>query len=226
MANGPYQPLPTLRDVPLFPLPNVVLFPRAVLPLHVFEPRYRRMTADALAGDKRIAMALLRDDWQANYHGTPRIHEIVCVGRIVRSEVLKDGRYNLLLQGETRGRVLDENRMLAYRRAEIEPLAERRVFDVDLAEQRDSLVQIVHRSELMDTTLGRELSRLLDGPLCTADLADICAFNLIDDVAAKQRLLEESDVNYRVREIVRSVAAAHPPRPTSYHPQPRGAHLN
>lgn len=226
MPIGPEKPLPNLRDVPLFPLPNVVLFPRAVLPLHIFEPRYRRMTADILNGDGRIAMALLRDGWQADYHGTPAIHDIVCAGRIVRHEQLSDGRYNLWVQGEFRARVTDENRTLAYRRASLERLDERRVFDVDLSDQRETLIQIVHRSELIRTTLGRELARLLDGPLNTADMADICAFNLIDDVALKQQLLSESDVLTRVRTITKAVAAAHPVRASGFYSNPRGAHLN
>ena len=94
--------------VSLFPLPNVVLFPRAVLPLHVFEPRYRRMTADALVAQKRLAMALLKPGWERDYYGSPEIEPVVCVGRIVNSELLPDGRYNLLLQGEMRACVEKE----------------------------------------------------------------------------------------------------------------------
>ena len=226
MASGSFQSKPPLHDVPLFPLPNVVLFPRAVLPLHIFEPRYRRMTSDAIAGGGRIAMALLRDGWQTNYNGTPSIRDILCVGRIVRHELLPDGRYNLMLQGETRGRIVSENRTLAYRRAEVQPLIERASFEPDLSGQRQRLVEVLHHSDLIGTTLGRELSRVMDGPLNTADLADICAFNLLDDIAFKQRMLEETDVERRVRSIVAAIVAAHPPAPTSYHPHPRGAHLN
>src|SRR5450432_958575 len=85
--------------VPLFPLPNVVLFPRAVLPLHIFEQRYKAMTAAALRGEKLIAMALLKPGWEKNYYSRPEIEPVVCVGRIVAQEKLGDGTYNFLLQG-------------------------------------------------------------------------------------------------------------------------------
>src|SRR5436305_10266267 len=106
MANGPgnpFDPSPpgeTSADlaadrflgVPLFPLPNVVLFPRAVLPLHIFEERYKVMTADALAGDKLIAMALLRTGWEKNYYGKAAIERVVCLGQILTHEQLDDGK--------------------------------------------------------------------------------------------------------------------------------------
>src|SRR5207253_4170439 len=83
----------------LFPLPNLVLFPHVVQPLHVFEPRYREMTTDALAGDRLIATALLHPDWEAVYEGHPPIHPVACLGRIVADQRLDDGRFLLLLRG-------------------------------------------------------------------------------------------------------------------------------
>src|SRR5213080_2405252 len=83
----------------LFPLPNLVLFPHVGQPLHVFEPRYRQLMADALDDDRLIALALLRPGWEEDYHKKPPIHEMVCLGRINNEEKLADGRYNLLLHG-------------------------------------------------------------------------------------------------------------------------------
>src|SRR5437763_14532370 len=94
--------------VRLFPLPNLVLFPQVVQPLHIFEPRYRRMTADALAGDRLLALVLLRPGWEPDYDGKPAIHPVACVGKIVADQRLDDGRYNLLLRGLTRVRILQE----------------------------------------------------------------------------------------------------------------------
>src|SRR5260221_6462218 len=91
-----------LSAVPLFPLPNVVLLPRAVLPLHIFEERYKQMTADVLRGHRQIAMALLNRGWEKDYYGRPAIEPVVCVGTILSHERLPDGRYNFLLQGHTR----------------------------------------------------------------------------------------------------------------------------
>src|SRR5437868_10678612 len=130
-----------LEAVPLFPLPNVVLFPRAVLPLHIFEERYKAMTADALAGGRRrIAMALLKPGWEKNYYGQAEIAPVVCVGNILSHERLADGKYNFLLQGHTRARLVREVGDEPYRQAVLEPLAQTRSSDADLADARRRLV--------------------------------------------------------------------------------------
>src|SRR5262249_30206454 len=92
----------------LFPLPNLVLFPAVVQPLHIFEPRYRTLMADALAGDRLMALALLRPGWEEDYHQSPPVHSVVCLGKIFKEQLLPDGRYNLLLYGLARARILDE----------------------------------------------------------------------------------------------------------------------
>src|SRR5437763_12710939 len=86
----------------LFPLPNLVLFPHVVQPLHVFEPRYRRMTARALAGDRLIALVLLQPGWEDDYDNRPAVHRVACLGRVIGDQKLDDGRYNLLLRGLSR----------------------------------------------------------------------------------------------------------------------------
>ena len=102
----------------------VVLFPRAVLPLHIFEDRYKTMTADVLAGNRMIAMALLRPGWEKDYYQTPAIEPVVCVGEILSWEQLPDGKYNFLLQGRTRARVISESKWKAYRVGELSALEE------------------------------------------------------------------------------------------------------
>src|ERR1700681_1365913 len=92
----------------LFPLPNVVLFPHVIQPLLIFEPRYRQMTADALAGDRLISLALLRPGWEEDYEGRPAVHPIGCLGKIVADQHLDGGRYNLLLRGLRRVRLLGD----------------------------------------------------------------------------------------------------------------------
>ena len=99
----------TLPDrIRLFPLTNVVLFPDVYLPLHVFEDRYRAMTRDALDDDSLIGMTVLRDGWQDDYEGAPPIYATGCAGAIVHHEPLKDGRFNLILQGVARFEVAGE----------------------------------------------------------------------------------------------------------------------
>src|ERR1700722_17366493 len=95
--------------VPLFPLPNIVLFPGAILPLHIFEPRYKRMTADVIGGQGLVAMALLRSGWEKDNYSRAAIDPVVCVGKVVASEKLADGKFNFLLQGQWRGIVSSES---------------------------------------------------------------------------------------------------------------------
>src|SRR5262245_33693921 len=83
----------------LFPLPNLVLFPGIMQPLHVFEPRYREMLEDSLACDRLIAMSLLQPGWQKDYEGRPPVASVACLGRVVSHQREIDGRYNLLLAG-------------------------------------------------------------------------------------------------------------------------------
>lgn len=106
--------------IPLFPLPNAVLFPGVLLPLHIFEERYRDMVRDTENSDsKMIGMVLLRGDWQEKYYGQPEIFAIGCAGRMVQSERLDDGRYNILLQGVREFEVGSELGETAYRRARV-----------------------------------------------------------------------------------------------------------
>jgi Lon protease-like protein len=106
--------------IPLFPLPNVVHFPRVLLPLHIFEPRYRTLVRDALAGPRLVGMVLLRGDWQAEYLGTPAIFDTGTAGEIVRSEELADGRFNIVLRGVREFRITREQPRTSYREAEVE----------------------------------------------------------------------------------------------------------
>lgn len=110
--------------IPLFPLPNVVFFPKTFLPLHIFEPRYRQMIKDAGAGDRLIGhvigMVLLKDGWEADYAGRPPIHPMGCAGRLVQVEPLDDGRFNVVLYGVARFMVAEEFDDRPYRRARID----------------------------------------------------------------------------------------------------------
>ena len=115
----PTAPLP--GRIPLFPLPNVVLFPDVFLPLHVFEPRYREMVADAVDGERLIGMVLLRGGWR-NAGANPPIHPVGCAGRITHLAPLPGGRYDVVLRGLQRFRVRDEDHSRAYRVAAIDGL--------------------------------------------------------------------------------------------------------
>jgi uncharacterized protein len=112
-------PFPIPERIPVFPLPNVVLFPKTYLPLHIFEPRYRAMISDAAMTGQCIGMALLKDGWETDYYGHPPVFSTGCVGRLASVKALADGRSNILLQGLERFEIEREWYDKAYREATI-----------------------------------------------------------------------------------------------------------
>jgi hypothetical protein len=110
--------------IPIFPLPNAVLFPSVFMPLHIFEARYRAMVADALAGDRIIGMVLLKAGFEENYEGRPPIFPVGCAGVITHSERLADGRFNIVLKGLEKFRVMGEDASRPYRLAHIDAMPE------------------------------------------------------------------------------------------------------
>lgn len=122
--------------IPLFPLPNVALFPQMPLPLHVFEPRYRKMVADVMGTHKTIGMLLLKPGWEADYHGRPPVYAAGCAGRVEQCEPLEGGRFNIVLRGLGRFRILEEHAGEPYRVATVEPLADTPGDAVALEERR------------------------------------------------------------------------------------------
>ena len=115
-------------EIPLFPLPNVVLFPTALLPLHIFEPRYRAMVGDALESERLIGLVMLRPGWEREYEGAPSVYPVGCAGFITHADRLADGRYNILLRGLEKFRILQERRARegadTYRVARVESIVE------------------------------------------------------------------------------------------------------
>ena len=109
----------------LFPLPNLVFFPNVMQPLHIFEPRYRQMTADALDGDRLIALVLPRPGWEKDYAGSPAVNTVATLGKIVADQKLENGRYNILLRGLSRIHLTEEiGHCKLYRKAKAELLVE------------------------------------------------------------------------------------------------------
>lgn len=155
--------LPTI--IPVFPLPNVVLFPRILLPLHIFEPRYRQMVRDAAENPPQlIGMALLRGNWQEQYEGNPEIFSIGCVGEMSRVVPLQDGRFNILLQGVREYHIKEEISTKSYRQAVVEWRTAAK--EPLLSDQRQELGRLVEqylqhneqvRKFLADTTIEDEI---------------------------------------------------------------------
>ena len=185
--------------LPLFPLPNVVLFPNVFLPLHVFEPRYREMVADALASDRVIGMVLLRPGWDRDYEGRPPIYSIGCSGVLTHTERLPDGRYNLVLRGIERFRILEEDHALNYRRAVVEPLGEPPLDAADRTVIRNQ------RSKL-ESMLGPSQSSAGDpkmpASMSDEDLVNALAQYLDLEPLEKQALLEQPCLRTRAESLV------------------------
>jgi Lon protease-like protein len=186
--------------LPLFPLPHVVLFPNVFLPLHVFEPRYREMVADALAGDRMIGMVLLRPGFEHEYDGRPDVYAIGCSGLITHCEKLADGRYNLILRGLERFRILEEDHSRAYRRAVVEPLTEETLGPDDrsvLRHQRSKL------EALLTPTVERAgIEAVPAAAMSDGDVVNALAQYLDLDPLEKQALLEQNTLRRRSESLV------------------------
>src|SRR5262245_60086256 len=178
--------------VPIFPLPDLTFFPRTLLPLHIFEARYRAMVTDTVARDRRLAVVGLKPGYQADYHGKPPVFEIAGMGRIVRCERLATGRFNIVVQGEARVRL--EREMPSdtlYRIAAASALGETGrdgpAVSGLTAEVRRQCVRILE-------ALGRstrELAGTLEAIESPGELCDRVASAVVPDARVRQRLLEE-----------------------------------
>src|SRR5947209_20304544 len=142
--------------LPLFPLPDVVLFPNVFLPLHIFEPRYREMVGDALAGDRMLGMVLLKPGWERDYEGQPPVYPIGCSGVITHAERLQDGRYNIVLRGVERFRIREEDHGLSYRRAVVDSLPDWQQGPEDKIIIRNQRARL---ESLLATTIERSIAR-------------------------------------------------------------------
>jgi Lon protease-like protein len=178
--------------IPIFPLPNVVLFPEVPLPLHIFEPRYCAMVRDALAGPGLIGMVLLRGDWQHDYQGAPEVYRTGCVGRIVETTPLPEGKFNIVLAGIREFSIVSEQRERAYRQATVEWRAhdDKMVLSSEL---RQRLVQTIERYGSSSDDLAREV--LGDERLDDRTLVNFFSFWLDLGPVEKQCLLEASGLD-------------------------------
>lgn len=178
------------RIIPLFPLPNLVMFPGLRIPLHIFEPRYRQMIADIKDSDGIIGMVLLKGDWEDDYYARPDIFEIGCAGRIDEVERLPDGRYNLILEGLSEFRVERELRDRTYRRGEVDW---RPVASAALATDPETMETM---RELLFNYLGSEPAEqawntlVEERGLSGAALVNFLCFHLDIAPIEKQTLLE------------------------------------
>ena len=186
--------------LPIFPLPNVVLFPNVFLSLHIFEPRYREMVADAVASDRLIGMVLLRPGWEHDYEGRPPVYGVGCSGVITHVEKLPDGRYNIVLRGLERFRISGEDQSRSYRRAAIEPLTEEVLSVDDRADIRRQRAKLETLLAPAAEKAGTDIK--IPSAMSDEDLVNALAQYLDLEPLEKQALLEKHSLLARAESLV------------------------
>ena len=186
--------------IPLFPLPTTVFYPNTFLPLHIFEPRYRSMVTDALEGEGKIGMILLKAGWENDYNDAPEIMTVGCVGKIDRHSQLPEGKYNILLSGLHRFRILQEIGGKLYRQAKIEILEEinNQNLTVDSLPIKKQVIENMRRY-LKNISDGEKIEHALDMENCDtlAQFVDRIAYHFDLPASKMQEFLEEQDVHKR-----------------------------
>ena len=199
--GGDLEPIRIPGVIPLFPLPNVVFFPRTYLPLHIFESRYRRMVRDAAASHQMIGMVLLKEGWETDYEGVPPIFPLGAVGRMVTVQALSDGRFNILLQGLSRFEIQEEVGCESYRQGRI------RLADFSAPEKklpcdvRAELVKLVGNF-LLSREDGVALANFLKQPVDDETLVYNLSFALDFTPLEKQFLLEANSLVQQARRLL------------------------
>lgn len=186
--------------IPIFPLPNVGFFPKTYLPLHIFEPRYRQMVADARSFGNCIGMGLLKEGWQNDYYGHPPVYEVGCVGRVISVQSLADGRSNIVLQGLCRFRILEEEvNRTPYRQAFIALAVEQQSEQLESSLRADLLgileEAISHHGDI--ATWDRLVGSGIHDEVLINTLASLLDFTPLE----KQFLLEAETFFQRARRL-------------------------
>lgn len=217
------------RPAPLFPLPETVLLPHALLPLHIFEPRYRQMVGDVLDQSGQIAVATFQGSArEAARSSSPKIRPIVCIGQILQHESLPDGRYNILLRGICRARLTaiqeaDDERL--YRTGTLEPIETLEGAPPELPGLRSEFRDLLHDNS-MDHIRGiqtiREWVERDEDEVPTHALIELIGFALIHQVDRKYKLLAlpdpaergelVADELHQLQSLILRALAQHPER--------------
>ncbi len=196
-----------LEAIPIFPLPQVVFFPEAVLPLHVFEPRYRKMIHDCLATHGALVIAHLVGG--EDEHGRPRIAAIAGGGIVIEDQTLPDGRSNIVVLGQARLRLeeLDPDDSRPYRMARATVLE-----DLDARVPEHDRVALVAAATMFSAEVKKHdphFSFRMPTTIDAAHIADLCAFQLVVDARTRQAILDELDPRIRVSLVLNQLALQH-----------------
>jgi Lon protease-like protein len=188
-------------EIPIFPLPNVVLFPSALLPLHIFEPRYRALVSDALEGERLIGMVMLRPGWEMQYEATPAVYDVGCAGFITHADRMSDGRYNIVLRGLEKFRIDHERHARdgaeVYRVARVESIVEAAAAHRATASLNDARKRL---ERLIAKRLHRTTDESIPKDIADEDLVHAIAQHL--EPLEKQALLECDGLLHRCHALI------------------------
>ena len=186
--------------IPLFPLPNLVFFPNSLLPLHVFEPRYRQMVEDTIDSERIIGMVLLKPGWEKSYYDKPAIFSVGCMGRIVSIEVEKDGRSNIVLYGLKRIKIDEIFHDAPYRLARVNLMED--IHETNEEAHQKRIFELISR---WNSILGKEYKShriVVDFNLSLGTLTDSITPQVVSNVFRMQEFLEEARVVKRADMIL------------------------
>jgi Lon protease-like protein len=192
-----------LDVTPLFPLPDVVFFPKTLLPLHVYEPRYRALASEALEQDRIICTALLKPGWESDYYGSPEVYPVGCVGKIVQHQKLPDGRYNITLGGIVKVSIESSVRLELYRLVRVRPLEDDSTWarGERAAAEAAELMRLFRQvqegqapSVLLAEMLGQEMT--------PESILNTVALNLNAEPEVKEQLLELDSLDRRYQAVL------------------------
>jgi len=186
--------------VPLFPLSSVVFFPNTLLPLHIFEPRYKEMVNAAIDNEKIIGMALLKPGWESDYYGNPDVYDVIGMGKIVSSEVFEDGKINIILYGLKRARIQEIITDRPYRLARVSIMDNNPDTKDDI--YRGKIEELIYKWNLYLNEKQKAHRININTKLPLENLTDALAGFIFSNVFDKQRLLEETNVLKRAEIII------------------------
>lgn len=189
--------------VPLFPLPNVVLFPKTPMPLYIFEERYRTMVREVIAGNGELVIALLQGGPELSYSGLDAVHDVACLGKIETYEELEDGKYNIVVVGIHRVRIVREIQHSPYRMVEVEriegPAMEER--SAEAVERQNHLGGLFAKFTELATGVAQQALELMP-QLDFESLVNMVAMTLNLSIEQKQALLEIDDPLERCDDLI------------------------
>jgi ATP-dependent Lon protease len=203
--TSPFDPGSVLDEVAVFPLPQVVLFPGALMPLHIFEPRYRAMTRDVLGTTRKLCVAQIPEDHRIDANGQPEVARVAGVGEIVKCDALPDGRFNILIEGKARARISELPFRRPYRRAKLEILEPCN----DCGDE--ALLRALVATATTVAGAVRQCHPAFQFKLPdtkdAAAVVDACAHYLVMDGSERQKLLETLNVDERIHKCLEALVA-------------------